>query len=541
MEKEELLNKLKEALKHNKIKEANKHIEDLYEKDLYKDIANCLEESINKYNIEDEKIYFVLGTIYAQMGEYNKSIEKLEKAIPLFNKKYEEFFNKIPFKDGYSIHDKTDSANINDKVNTDSPEFSVFLNDLTDLFSNHIALGINLSINYIHKKDYEKAIDILNEVYDSPFIRQLKYSPFFYIANSLFHNHFYSLLYNRAKLFIKINELDKALKDLEELQTVNINTFPVALLMSYIYLIKKDYKNSIEYFNNTLILIDSFLKDDKLNKDIKYQYISEIYILYLEAKKLDNDDFKNKIKEGLDSIFDKFIKKEINNYKEKDNRQHNTIKNNSLFYYTKYDEKYTIDTINNEYIYLSDPNKFNDSIDPIIRYIDDDISKNILNKVAIACLTNTPYNILMWGHYGDKSQGICIEYDVEELVNNNIEDLYLIKMQYLDTLEYNKDDFYFESIFNNGLKKSLQLMDIFTIKHKEWSYEEESRIIKYSSNGFCENDNSRKLQLKIKSVYFGEKIEKKHKDNLIKILKNKNIPYYNIKHYDSNIFKLYHE
>ena len=66
-------------------------------------------------------------------------------------------------------------------------------------------------------------------------------------------------------------------------------------------------------------------------------------------------------------------------------------------------------------------------------------------------------------------------------------------------------------------------------------------LLNIHQNGFCENDNSRKLQLKIKSVYFGEKIEKKHKDNLIKILKNKNIPYYNIKHYDSNIFKLYHE
>ena len=83
---------------------------------------------------------------------------------------------------------------------------------------------------------------------------------------------------------------------------------------------------------------------------------------------------------------------------------------------------------------------------------------------------------------------------------------------------------------DNDIKKPLQLLDAFSIKHREWSYENEYRIIRYNKN--------EKLQLPIKAVYLGEKMNKENRIKLIEILKEKNIHYYDIKHKNKNIFEL---
>lgn len=527
--------KLRELLKSNKIDEAKKYIEYLYNEEyLYNDIANCLEQSINEYKIENDIIYFVLGTIYGHLGEYDKSIVFLKKAIDLFNLQYNKLFMEIPWnKNNNTIYENINKDNINSVIDMDNKTYSNFMIKLTELFSSHISATINLAINYIHKKNNDEALNILNQTYESPLMKQIKKTPCFHIINTPFNLHFYSLLYHRAKILIKVNKIDEALKDLNELLAIGINQFPVQLLISYIYILKREYQKAIDAFNEAKKLICIFLNNNKFNNNIKYQYISEIHKLYIKSQKTDDNKLKEVIKEEFDSIFESFIKKEIENYRLDTNVK---IENNSLFYYTTYNENHTPNTIEQEYLYISDPDGFNDSIDPIIRYINDEVSKVILDKIGIACLATSPYDILMWGHYGDKSYGMCIEYDISDLLNKKIENIAFVKMQYLNLLEYNEDDLYFESVFTNGTKKSLQLIDVFSIKHKKWEYENEYRIIKYSKNGF--DDDKRKLPLKIKAVYFGEKMEDNYKDIIIPILKRKNIPYYNISR-NNNIFDLY--
>lgn len=232
--------------------------------------------------------------------------------------------------------------------------------------------------------------------------------------------------------------------------------------MANIHIIKNEYKHAIDYINKSIVLVDNFLKNNKENNNIKYQYFSEFHLLYLEAMKSEDENLKNFVKDNFNSIFEKLIKKSIESYIIDFNGD---IKNNSLFYYTRYNEGYTKETIIEEYLYLSDPTKFNDPIDPIIRYIDDEASKDILNKIRIACLTITPYDILMWGHYGDKSEGICIEYDISNLLNDRRDDIVLTKIKYSDYLEYNKSNLYFEYKTNdNDIKKTITITGCFFYK-----------------------------------------------------------------------------
>lgn len=473
---DELLNKLRNALKENNLADINEAIKLLYDLRLYKDAAICLENAINS-GIKNSDIYFQLGTIYGQLGDYSKSEEYFKESI---------------------------------KENNDCIAY------------------INLAMNYIHSGKVEKAIETLNNASELPMIKNFISNPNSYICNTEFDIYASFLFYNRAKLFMQINEIDKAYRDLLQISAIDTGNFLIPLVISNIHIVKNEPKKAIDYMNKSIKLVNNFLKNNKENNNIKYQYFSEFHLLYLEAMKSKDGDLKNIVKDNFNSIFEKLIKKSMESYIVD---FASDIKNNSLFYYTKYNEKYTEETIREEYLYLSDPTNFNDPIDPIIRYIDDEASKDILNKIRIACLTTTPYDILMWGHYGDKSEGICIEYDISNLLNDRQDDIVLTKIKYSDYLEYNESNLYFEYKTNdNDIKKPLQLLDAFSIKHREWSYENEYRVIRYNKD--------EKLQLPIKKVYLGEKINKENRSKLIKILEEKNIPYYDIKHKNTNIFEL---
>ena len=80
MRKDELLNKLRNALEENKSEDINEAIKSLYDLKLYKDTAICLENAINS-GIKNNNIYFQLGTIYGQIGDYSKSEEYFKENI----------------------------------------------------------------------------------------------------------------------------------------------------------------------------------------------------------------------------------------------------------------------------------------------------------------------------------------------------------------------------------------------------------------------------------------------------------------------------
>lgn len=206
----------------------------------------------------------------------------------------------------------------------------------------------------------------------------------------------------------------------------------------------------------------------------------------------------------------------------------NVFNNEKIFY--KYislnNNPYAFDLLKGK-LYFSYPNQFNDPFDSKIEYKKDMTKKNLLinykkacerhnypvdeqkinnlsreqikdmlNKMnnngqtdalKIYCLSERYDSILMWSHYADKHQGICI--GVKTLLKNN---KYTIDA--LNNLALNKDN---SNIFYNTRSLTLvkckyrkrippkctlfeekdKLYAFLTTKYRDWKYEKEYRII----------------------------------------------------------------
>ena len=130
----------------------------------------------------------------------------------------------------------------------------------------------------------------------------------------------------------------------------------------------------------------------------------------------------------------------------------------------------------------------------------------------------------MWSHYAYKHEGICIEYDFKDFIKNKPNNIILKRVNYVEEIINDRN-----SILTSKDNSQDRLIDILSIKSKEWEYENEYRIIKY-----CKDNNSNTIKLPIKNIYFGTKTSQYDKDLLIKILSDKNIEFYQA-NFDNNI------
>jgi hypothetical protein len=104
----------------------------------------------------------------------------------------------------------------------------------------------------------------------------------------------------------------------------------------------------------------------------------------------------------------------------------------------------------------------------------------ILNRflktiLRICCFCQNKASIVMWSHYASNHRGICIEYDTQEFIPSDsvANDLHpvIYKQLVFDAASYT-------SFFSEGVERN-PLMTTIAACHKsrEWSYEEEWRLI----------------------------------------------------------------
>lgn len=118
---------------------------------------------------------------------------------------------------------------------------------------------------------------------------------------------------------------------------------------------------------------------------------------------------------------------------------------------TNSDKKIILDQIKRN------PNSFN-------KTVQDKISEHS-NKTGITCFTTTNSNILMWSHYTNKHQGICLKFDLLKSLET-----FTVPIKVLYKADYPKF---------NYLKNQKDLLEfMFQTKSEHWSYEEEYRVIK---------------------------------------------------------------
>ena len=141
--------------------------------------------------------------------------------------------------------------------------------------------------------------------------------------------------------------------------------------------------------------------------------------------------------------------------------------------------------------------------------------RNDTNKnIRVCCFSERKDSILMWSHYANQHQGVCVEYDFSEA--NEIR--YLIQPAY-----YSNEVFQLGTM--DDLTSTNHLMSSL-YKAKDWAYEAEWRLTGVPKNGIVPE---KVMAPRPKAIYLGSRFNQndaKDTTNLREIAKSRDIPVY---------------
>jgi hypothetical protein len=122
----------------------------------------------------------------------------------------------------------------------------------------------------------------------------------------------------------------------------------------------------------------------------------------------------------------------------------------------------------------------------------EDIFKDMLGEIGIVCLTAIPDNILMWAHYANCHQGVCLMFDVTK-------DKMFTRVNPI---------IYSDSIAEVDISKYIleETVKIITTKSAHWKYELEWRGVKIDGEGAYSFEAEA-----LAGIIFGAKMEQSRK------------------------------
>jgi hypothetical protein len=143
----------------------------------------------------------------------------------------------------------------------------------------------------------------------------------------------------------------------------------------------------------------------------------------------------------------------------------------------------------------------------------------------VYCLAGSPNNLLLWSHYASAHTGICIAFGVEVYLQSlcirfddpalkNLGALYMDDYLPTSKVHYSGDRPQAYSIFRGSAD---DIRPFLITKSKEWSYEEERRIVVPHSNLLPKKIRLHKSS--IKSVCFGANITETYKKRVVDVLR----------------------
>lgn len=140
-------------------------------------------------------------------------------------------------------------------------------------------------------------------------------------------------------------------------------------------------------------------------------------------------------------------------------------------------------------------------------------------KIGVCCFSRNNDNLLMWSHYADSHQGICLEFDTEHEPFSKAFDV-----EYQSEIPDVNSDLLFEEEDNaESIKKLLSFKSI------DWKHEEEMRIFHQESN------KSYFYPIRsLKAIYFGLKTNSSDIEMICSLFKSKNpdVKFYRMKKLD---------
>ncbi|MBR5167129.1 MAG: DUF2971 domain-containing protein [Salinivirgaceae bacterium] len=220
----------------------------------------------------------------------------------------------------------------------------------------------------------------------------------------------------------------------------------------------------------------------------------------------------------------------------------------TAYHFSKCD-KYLRKSLMNEQLVLSSPTIFNDPFDtpflPLLESDSSDINKLMYKAyqegLKVACFTSNPLNnlnsevrndekqtnceaiffeSLMWAHYADSHKGVCIKYKFNSSVSK------------VACTDENVVAYFYNINYYNGHVENLKSPDgsisfekAFFYKGIQWKYENELRFLYFDVNGKGEHATI-SIPNSIEAIYFGLNCPKKDKRKILKIMKGKNVLFY---------------
>ena len=472
---------------------------------MYKDALENIDNAIEFYNENTETnnvtkymCFINKGLILTKMEKYEEAKRVFEEAIKIEPNNPMAYTNKIA---ALGILKKYEEAikfcEENEKII-----------DKKDLYNIKGYLFQNKGNDYKKKNENEEAIKCYKkaiEFYDIG-IEYINKS----IANEniiKYKNIIYNMHNKKANCIKSIKDInnDKDYNEVIECYNKAIDlydkNYDALCFRGLISNNQKDLDNAIEVIKNIL--------NDNNSYESTYKIFSKLDLI---KSKIEYSKYKD--------IIDRLIKEDFSmkiNY---------DIKNKSFFNYTSIN-KNTIKLIKNHGLWLSHTNNFNDPVDPSIKLFNRNSGEYdyLLDSIKVACLTTDNKNTVMWGHYADKHRGICIEYDISPLLDKNENDFLIRKINYDRTAMINE---------NIELYDLNLLMDLFSIKSKEWEYEDEYRVLYYDREKY---KNGLVKPLTIKSICFGTETPESDKELICDIVENVEL-LYEAKFYDKELFKM---
>jgi DUF2971 family protein len=194
--------------------------------------------------------------------------------------------------------------------------------------------------------------------------------------------------------------------------------------------------------------------------------------------------------------------------------------------------KYSLDSLENNYLYFSDPRNFNDPFDCLVnreRFIV--ANKSNMQKhrdnIGICCFSLIKNNPLMWGHYADCFSGFCFKiknhFPTKDIAikshvaylndydgtNDSLRDT----INQVDNLPFNKTE-------KNIIQSALKINYEYCWKYRDWKYEDEYRMVSINALKFNRKLPIEKTQLE--EIYIGYRMKSyypNYYEKLMKILK----------------------
>lgn len=171
----------------------------------------------------------------------------------------------------------------------------------------------------------------------------------------------------------------------------------------------------------------------------------------------------------------------------------------------------------------------NEKLITIIEHTRRTIITQFLNEMRLSCFSSKNDSLLMWGHYADKHNGICIAYNTHDPIFSSME-----QVTYTDRMPKIKIENEEDYLEKNLIK---QFIKAISNKHKGWEYEDEYRIFDITGTGKFKLINN-----SIESVYFGLFCSSKNEKKIRNLLIKQNVNYFrmriNTKEYKLGFYKV---